>query len=76
MTKVRVQMAPELELKMELEVEGVDTNSRDWDVQQHKVEIYAEFERRLNAAFPEGLRIHSFEFGLDRGWHEELQEDE
>jgi len=76
MTKVRVQMAPELELKMELEVEGVDTNSRDWDVQQHKVEIYAEFERRLDAAFPEGLRIHSFEFGLDRGWHEELQEDE
>jgi hypothetical protein len=76
MTKVRVQMAPELELKMELEVEGVDTNSRDWDVQQHKVEVYAEFERRLNAAFPEGLRIYSFEFGLDRGWHEELQEDE
>ncbi|MFO8002644.1 hypothetical protein [Thioalkalivibrio sp.] len=68
-------MAPELELKMELEVEGVDTNSRDWDVQQHKVEIYAEFERRLSAAFPEGLRIHSFEFGLDRGWHKELEEE-
>ncbi len=75
MTKVRVQMAPELELKMDVDVEGVDLSSRDWDVQQHKVEVYAEFERRLKAAFPEGLRVHSFEFGLDRGWHEELKEE-
>lgn len=75
MSKIRLQMAPEMELKMDLYVSGVDTESRDWDVQQHKTEVYAEFERRMKAAFPEGLRVHSFEFGLDRGWHEELSEE-
>ncbi len=75
MTKVRVQMAPEIEFKMEIDVEGVDVNSRDYSVQQHKSEVHEEFMRRLNAAFPEGLRLHSFEFGLDTGWHEELAED-
>jgi hypothetical protein len=75
MAKIRVQMAPEIELKMELDVPGVDVSSRDYNVQQHKAEVYAEFERRLKEAFPEGLRIHTFEFGLDRGWHEELQTD-
>ncbi len=75
MTKVRVQMAPEIEFKMELEVEGVDTDSRDYNVQQHKREVHEEFMRRLNEAFPEGFRVHTFEFGLDTGWHEELAED-
>ena len=73
MTKVRIQMAPEIEFKMEIEVEGVDTSSRDYSVQQHKAEVHEEFMRRLNAAFPEGLKVHSFEFGLDTGWHEELE---
>ena len=76
MSKVRVQIAPEIEFKMELEVPDVDPTSRDYDVQQHKTEVYAEFERRLKDAFPEGFRMHSFEFGLDRGWHEELQQEE
>jgi hypothetical protein len=74
MTKVRVQMAPEIEFKMEIEVEGVDTNSRDYNVQQHKQEVHEEFMRRLNKAFPEGLKVHTFEFGLDTGWHHELEE--
>ena len=50
MGKVRIQMAPEIEFKMELEVPDVDIDTRDYDVQQHKKEVYAEFERRLNAA--------------------------
>ena len=74
MAKVRVQLAPEIEFKMELEVADVESGSRDYDVQQHKKEVYAEFERRLNEAFPEGYRMHTFEFGLDTGWHEELSE--
>jgi hypothetical protein len=75
MSKIRVQIAPEVEFKMEITLSGVDVESRDWDVQQHKAEVYAEFERRLKKAFPEGLRIYGFEFGLDHGWHEELKED-
>jgi len=74
MGKIRLQIAPEIEFKMDLQVQGVDPDSRDYDVQQHKTAIYEEFERRLKAAFPEGLHIHTFEFGLDRGWHEELKD--
>jgi hypothetical protein len=74
MAKLRVQMAPEVEFKMELDVED-DFISHDYDVQQHKAEVYAEFERRLKAAFPEGIHIHSFDFGLDKGWHEGLAEE-
>ncbi len=64
MTKLRFQMAPDVEFKMDLEVEGIGADSRDYDVQQHKTEIYREFERRLNIAFPEGIKIDRFEFGL------------
>ena len=64
MTRVRLQIAPDVEFKMDLEVEGINSASRDYDVQQHKAEVYQEFERRLNNAFPEGIRIDRFEFGL------------
>ena len=49
---------------MDLEVEGVSAGSRDYDLQQHKAEVYEEFERRLKSAFPEGVHIDTFEFGL------------
>jgi hypothetical protein len=52
---------------MELDVEGVDVDSRDYDVQQHKAEVYQEFERRLKQVFPEGIRIDRFEFALHKG---------
>ncbi|WP_179115097.1 hypothetical protein [Solemya velum gill symbiont] len=68
-------MAPEIEFKMDIEVPDVEADSRDYDVQQHKAEVYAEFERRLRSVFPEGLKCHTFEFGLDTGWHEGLGED-
>ena len=64
MAKIRFQIAPDIEFKMDLEVEGIDSGSRDYDVQQHKAEVYKEFERRLKSAFPEGIRIDTFEFGL------------
>jgi hypothetical protein len=73
---IRVQIAPEIEFKMELELGDVDTSSRDYDVQQSKTQVYAEFERRLRQAFPEGFRISTFEFGLDTGWHSELKGDD
>lgn len=71
---IRVQIAPEIEFKMELEIRGVDTGTRDYNVQQHKAEVYKAFVERLEKAFPEGFKMHTFEFGLDRGWHEELKD--
>ena len=64
MARLRFQIAPDVEFKMDLDVEGVDVDSRDYDVQQHKAEVYEEFERRLHEAFPEGIKIDRFEFGL------------
>ena len=65
MAKIRFQIAPDVEFKMDLEVEGIKSESRDYDVQQHKTEVYEEFERRLKNAFPEGIKIDTFEFGLN-----------
>jgi hypothetical protein len=64
MDRLRFQIAPDIEFKMDVEVEGIDTGSRDYDVQQHKAEVYQEFEQRLREAFPGGIRIDRFEFGL------------
>ena len=74
MKKIRLQIAPEIEFKMEIEVPGIDPDTRDYDVQQQKVEVYQAFLTRLQKAFPEGFVIHTFEFGLDRGWHHELKD--
>jgi len=65
MAKIRFQIAPDIEFKMDLEVGGINAESRDYDVQQHKADVYQEFERRLKSAFPEGIKIDRFEFGLN-----------
>ena len=64
MGNIRLQIAPDVEFKMDLEVEGIDSGSRDYNVQQHKAEVYQEFEQRLQKVFPEGVKIDRFEFGL------------
>ena len=66
MAKVRFKIAPDIEFMIELDVEHVDHTTRDYDVQQHKAEVYGEFEKRIQQAFPEGYRIDTFDFGLDR----------
>jgi hypothetical protein len=60
-----IKLAPNVEFKMDIDLEGVADSTRDYDVQQHKAEVYAEFEKRLASVFPEGFQIDSFEFGLD-----------
>lgn len=70
---IRLQIAPDVEFKLEITVDGVDAKSRDFDIQQIKTDVYQEFEERLRKAFPEGFQINTFEFGLDKGWHEDLK---
>lgn len=65
MSKVNIQIAPDVEFKMSLEIPGIEADPRDYDLQQHKAEIYSEFEKRLKSAFPEGMKIDTFEFGID-----------
>lgn len=70
---IRIQLAPDIEFKMDIELKDVDEKTRDYDVQQYKKQILAEFNERLKKAFPEGYKMHSVEFGRDTGWHEELK---
>ena len=65
MSIVNVQIAPDIEFKMSLDIPGIEADSRDYDLQQHKTEVYNEFEKRLKSVFPEGLKIDTFEFGID-----------
>ena len=60
-----IQIAPNVEFKMDIDIPEITDNPRDYDLQQHKAEIYAAFEERLKKAFPEGFKIDTFEFGLD-----------
>lgn len=60
-----IQIAPDVEFKLDIDLPDISENSRDYDLQQHKAEIYAQFEARLKKAFPEGYKIRTFEFGQD-----------
>ena len=60
-----IQIAPDVEFKMDINIPEITDDARDYDLQQHKAEVYAEFEKRLKKAFPEGFKINAFEFGQD-----------
>ena len=62
----RIQIAPNVEFKLDIDLPEI---TRDYDLQQHKAEVYAMFEERLKKAFPEGFKINTFEFGLDVSPH-------
>lgn len=64
-----VQIAPNVEFKLDIDLPNVADMPRDYDLQQHKAEVYALFEQRLKQAFPEGFKINTFEFGLDISEH-------
>ncbi len=65
----RIQIAPDIEFKLDINLPEIAKDTRDYDLQQHKAEVYAEFERRLKKAFPEGFKINTFEFGQDNNQH-------
>jgi len=64
-----LQIAPDVEFKLDIDLPDITGNSRDYDLQQHKAEVYAMFEARLEKAFPEGFKINTFEFGRDVSEH-------
>ena len=66
---IHVQIAPDVEFKLDIELPDISDNIRDYDLQQHKAEVYAMFEDRLKKAFPEGFKINTFEFGQDVNKH-------
>lgn len=64
-----IQIAPDVEFKLDVDLPDITDESSDYQLQQHKAEIYAAFEARLKEAFPEGFKIDTFEFGRDLSKH-------
>ena len=64
-----IKIAPDVEFKLDIDLPDISDDSRDYDLQQHKAEIYTMFEARLKRAFPEGFKINTFEFGQNIGPH-------
>ena len=69
---VMLQLAPEIEIKMEIELPDCGSDCSRDELHKRKEAIFAEFYRRMELAFPEGFKLHTLEFGIDRGWHDEL----
>lgn len=58
----------EVDTAMDVPLAGVSADTRDYDVQQHRPEVLAAIQERLDRAFGEGNhRLVSFEFGLAGG---------
>lgn len=73
MATIRFQIAPDVEFNMDVELEGVSAGSRDYDVQQHKAEVYEEFERRLKEASLKDSELTGLNLGrvtkrMTAGW--------
>jgi hypothetical protein len=64
-----IQIAPDVEFKLDVDLPEITDNSRDYDLQQHKAGVYAVFTSRLKKAFTEGFKINAFEFGQDVSKH-------
>ena len=55
----------EADAVLDLPLAGVETDTRDWDVQQHRPEVLAEIKRRLEAAFGQHrFKLVTLEYGL------------
>ena len=63
---VKVRIYTEISFKVDMDLEGVDTGTRDYDVQQHRAEVHDYLSRKLASAFgdAEDLRLHYFEFSI------------
>lgn len=64
MAKLRIYA--EISLKSDLRIEGVDSKTRDFDVQRHRKEVLDYLRERLAAAFKDSrdLTVHYFEFSV------------
>ncbi len=63
---VKLRIYSEVSFKVDVEMKGVESDSRDYDVQQHRKEIYDYLQKKLDAAFSEAqdLKLHYFSFSL------------
>ncbi len=62
-----LRISPEMDFYMDMELEGADEKTSEYDVQQHEKAVFKAFVERLKKAFPENdIRMYQFEFGIAR----------
>ncbi len=62
-----LRISPDMDFYLDMELQGVNEKTRDYDVQQYEKVVYDKFMERLKKAFPEeDLRMYTFEFGVAR----------
>lgn len=64
----RVKIYAEIEVAMDVDIEGLDEDTMEYEVQQKKPEVYQALRSTLEGAFGDGLRkIDYVEFDVIRG---------
>ncbi len=64
---MRLRISPDMDFYLDMELQGVNERTRDYDIQQHEKVVYEEFINRIKKAFPEGdFRVYTFEFNVAR----------
>ncbi len=62
-----LRISPEMDFYLDMELQGVNEKTREYDIQQYEKVVYDEFVERLKKAFPEGdFRIYNFDFSVAR----------
>lgn len=65
-----LRISPDMDFYLDMELQGVNDRTRDYDVQQYEKVVHDAFVERLKKAFPEGdFKIYNFEFGTAREKH-------
>ncbi len=64
---MRLRISPDMDFYLDMELQGVNERTRDYDIQQYEKAVYDEFISRIRKAFPEGdFRVYTFEFNVAR----------
>ena len=62
-----LRISPEIDFYLDMELQGTNEKTREYDIQQYEHVVYKEFVERLKKAFPEGdFRMYAFDFGIAR----------
>lgn len=62
-----LRISPDMDFYLDIELQGVDEMTREYDVQHYERAVHDAFVERLKQAFPaEDFHIHTFEFGVAR----------
>jgi SpoVK/Ycf46/Vps4 family AAA+-type ATPase len=64
---MKLRISPDMDFYLDMDLQGVNERTRDYDIQQYEKVVYDEFMNRIKKAFPEGdFRVYTFEFNVAR----------